>query len=167
MKNELDIFTWDLRPSYYITHPWRWFRELFWNIRAAHNRIHKGYTDTDWMNYDVWFKRIAAQMLREMAMYSHGYPGSEPFDTPEKWSSWLHRMSDQLSKCADEDIGNEYCEPYINSLMSRNHGEENTDEERELHDKYIARFEELQIEKRKLFKETMDELIEHWDCLWD
>lgn len=170
MKNELSVWHWGCGWQYYIKRPWRWLKELWWNIQSAHDRAIKGYCYTDWANLDMWFKQVMSDMLRDMAMHAHGYPGSEPFETPEKWSSWLHRMSDQLRKCIDEDEGNEYYQPFIDSLMKNPQTiltREETEEEKTLRKKYYDRSIEIAKEQKELFNKTMKEIIEHFDCLWD
>lgn len=169
-KNELTVWNWGANGRYYLTHPWKWFKELLYNIQNAHSRMTKGYCSSDWMNFDNWFKQVASDMFRDMAMHSHGYPGSEPFDTPEKWSSWLHRISDQLRDCIDEDQGNEYYQPFIDLLMKNPQTiltREETEEERILRKKYYDRSVEVQKEHKELFEKTMKEIVEHFDCLWD
>ena len=169
-RNYMSVWCWDYPKRYYLTHPWRWFRELGWNIRNAHRRATKGYCDIDWMNFDTWFKHIAPLMLRDMATHGHAYPGSEPFDTPEQWRSWLHRMADQIIKCQDEDYGNEYAKPYLDALMKKNtrlFDFNKTEEDKELFEKYYNRSLEVAKEQKELFKSTMLEMLEHWDCLWD
>lgn len=171
MKDKyLSVWTWPLRPRYYVTHPWHWFRQLWRNMKAAHNRATKGYCSWDWGDLDVWFIHVMPLMLRDMAMKGYAYPGSEPFETPEKWHSWLYRMADQLIYLQNEDNGNEFNKPYMDVLM-KNPAKILTDElsaeAKELRDKYLNRSEEVYLEHNKLFKETMNELIEHWNCLWD
>lgn len=75
MKNKLNVWNWGASGRYYITHPWIWFKELWYNITDAYNRMTKGYCAADWMNFDNWFKQVASDMFRDMAMHSHGYPG--------------------------------------------------------------------------------------------
>lgn len=169
-KNYLNVWNWSYTKRYYLTHPWRWFRELGWNIRSTYQRATKGYTYTDWANFDTWFIHVATGMLRDMALHSHGYPGTEPFETPEKWSSWLHRMADQFEYLQDEDNGNEWYRPYIDHIMDCPKdsilGEE-TPGTAELRKKYSKRAEEVYKDHKQLFQSTMKELLEHWDCLWD
>jgi len=170
LKDYLNVWTWNLPAKYYLKKPWKWFRELKWNIQNAWQRTTKGYCYLDWANFDMWFKEIAPQMLKEMAVHGHGYPGVSPFETPEDWSSWLRHMANQIEKCQDENDGNEYYEPYINSLMKNPKEaltEEETEEKRELREKYYERWLELTNEHKELFKKTMYEILEHWDYLWD
>lgn len=160
------VWYWVYPKRYYLMQPLKWFKELGWNTRNAWDRMTKGYCYTDWANFDMWFKHIAPMMLREMAMHGHG----SHFETPELWKSWLHRMADQITKCQDEDYGNEYYRPYIDSLMKNPQTiltNEETVEEKELREKYYKRSIEVMEEQKKLFKDTMEEMLEHWDCLWE
>lgn len=170
MKDNLNVWTWSYPVKFYLKKPWRWFRELKWNIQNAWQRTTKGYCYIDWANFDMWFKEIAPKMLRDMAMHGRGYPGTHPFEDPENWNSWLHRMADQITTCQDENEGNEYYELYMNCLMKEPQtilAKEETDEEKELREKYYKRWLELTDEHKELFKKTMYEMLEHWDCLWD
>lgn len=162
----LTVWRWS-EASYYFRHPLIWFKDLYYNMHYAHDRMTKGYCYLDKINFEVWFKEIASNMLRDLAMYSHGYPGTPPFETPEKWSSWLHRMADQLAKCVNEDEGNEYYEKYMDLLENFSLDMPESKELKEARENYHRRWDEINKEHKKLFKETMDELIEHWDCLWD
>ena len=167
MKDKyLTVWYWSYPKRYYLIRPWKWFRELGWNIRNAWQRTTKGYCYTDWANFDMWFKHIAPKMLRDMAEHGHGYA----FNTPEEWEAWLKRMAEQIEKCQDEDYGNEYAKPYIDYLMSYPKivlDRERTPEEKELFEKYHKRSLEVMEEQKQLFKETMYEMLEHWECLWD
>lgn len=166
MKSYLNVWSWDYPKRYYLLRPWRWIRELGWNIRSAWDRSTKGYCYLDWANFDIWFKHIAPKMLREIAMHGHGYH----FETPELWNSWLHRIADQIEKCQDEDYGNEYYRPFMDSLMKNPQTiltNKETAEEKELRNKYYKRSIEVMEEQKKLFKDTMKEMLEHWDCLRD
>jgi hypothetical protein len=164
--NQLNAFYTGCSWRYYIRHPFKWVKHIWWGICSAYDRITKGYCDMDWMEFDLWFKRIASAMLRDMAMHGHGYH----FETDEQWTSWLHRMADQLACCVDENCGNEYYRPYIDAIMKNPQKiltAKETEEEKELRKKYYERWIEVQEEQKELFKKTMDELVEHWDCLWD
>jgi len=173
MKNKLSVWTWEANPTWYLKRPWEWFKELCWNIRSAHHRIQKGYCDLDWMNFDHWFITIVPQMLRDIAD-GHGYPGEEPFDTPEKWSAWLNKMADQLDACNEDNENNEYSDEFykiIDDAAKRNNQSiidvEFNEEEKEIKDKWYKRSIELIEERESLFQKTMQELLPHWNRLWD
>jgi hypothetical protein len=170
MKNNMSVWTFPYRTRYYLTHPLKFIGQIKRNVRAAYNRTTKGYCVWDWADLDSWFVTIMPNMLRDMARNGHAYPGSEPFDTPEKWRSWLIRMAEQLEYCQDEDNGNEYAQPYLDELMKNPHHhlfEDKTPAEQELFEKYYNRSIEVMDEHKKLFEDTMKEIIEHWNCLWD
>ena len=168
MKNEMTVWSFPYRKSYYLTHPWKWFGQIKRNLNAAYKRTTKGYCFWDWADLDSWFVTIMPDMLRDMAIHGSAYPGVEPFETPEKWHSWLHRMADQLTTCQDEDNGNEYYKPYIESLTANPKLIKNeTEEMKNLREKYCTRSLEIKKDHDELFKSTMEELVKHWDCLWD
>ena len=136
---DLSVWQWPYRKKYYLTHPWKWISQLFLNIGDAKDRARYGYCRTDWYDFDNWFTTISPMMLREMAEKGNGYPGRPPFDTSEKWHSWLNRMADQLEKCKFDFVN-------LSSTVT---------------------LEEYEVEHDKLVKETFAELAKHWDCLWD
>ena len=165
---------------YYLTHPWKWFKDIWLNLRAGYHRATKGYCYTDLWNMDDWFLAVFPKMLRELAEKHCAYPGVEPFETPEKWEEWLRGIADQLEYCArDSDEDNEYAEAFYNASKERRITSTSTDEtitisyphtDEELHDifiKYRDRSNELEAEKQKLLEEAMGEIAKHFHCLWD
>ena len=164
---------------YYLTHPWKWFEEIWLNLRAAYQRVTKGYCYTDVWNMDDWFLTIFPNMLRELADKHCAYPGVEPFETPEKWEAWLRDMASKLEYCGrDIDEDNEYYEAYFKSYDMRAIMTPSTDqiisiptvseeERKELFKKYSARSQELTNEEQKVLEETMAELGRHFRNLWD
>lgn len=163
MKNDMTVWSFPYRKRYYLTHPLKMFGQIKRNIRAAYDRITKGYCVWDWSDFDSWFITIIPCMLRDMALKGCAYPGVEPFETPEKWHEWLNRMASQLEACQNEDDNNEYYEPYM--AMLDNGLKDN--KIKDIREKYAARNFEILKEHNELFKKTMAEMFEHWDCLWD
>ena len=192
MKSVMSVWTWPYRKSYYLKRPWKWFQELWWNIRNAHDRATKGYCYLDWSKFDSWFLTIAPKMLRHIADDGVGYPGVEPFETHEKWEEWLHQMADKLERCICPELAadgnNEYEKDFLDMMEKarartmaeltddeRQYNEVNhispainfTEEETALKEKYFNRCRELEEERQKLIKETFAELAEHFTRLWD
>ena len=168
------------RKSYYLTHPWKWFKEIWLNLRAGWHRATKGYCYTDLWNMDDWFLTIFPKMLRELADKHCAYPGVKPFDTSEKWERWLKEMAENLEYCAsDPDEENEYDKPFFEMCEERRYSSASSDEmitisytyddeeSKELRDKYFARNKELSDARRKLLEETMAELGLYLRNLWD
>lgn len=167
-KSTLSVWILSMPKRYYLKHPFTWLREVWINIQCAYERATKGYCYMDWANFDAWFKSIAPSMLRELAEYGHGYPGRPPFDDPEAWSVWLKKMADQIEASLDEYTDNEYTEEFLDDLdliSSVRDGE--TEERKELRQKFFKRWDEIREANNELFVKTMKELLEYWRDLWD
>ena len=149
-------------------------------------RMTKGWCYMDVWEFNSWFTEIAPQMLRHMADYGMAYPGGEPFDTPEKWHTWLHNMAIRLEKCGEDPIDitesqNEYAARMdeIMEAASKRWRENNPDkakncsgveftpEEEEIRNKFFKREKEIDEEMRQFIQDTFTELGKHWWCIWD
>lgn len=170
-KSHLSVWYWGATTRYYLRHPLKWFKELFANIRNAHDRITKGYCSIDWYNFDHWFTAVAPEMLRDMADHGFGYPGHDPFETREDWSKWLHKIANQLDRCNEDwcyrNNVNEYQEDYMKIPMRNVISRSFTPEEEELRQKYFMRELDISKENDELIKETLNEMSQYWYDLWD
>ena len=113
--------------KYYICHPWRFFHDLFINIKNFWYRGTKGFAPIDVWNFDDWFCTVVPDTLRYMAKYHAAYPGTELFDTSEKWEKWLYEMADNISNIQCDtwyEINNEYSKAYIKTFEDGLHEEE-------------------------------------------
>ena len=184
-KNPLSVWTFSYRKSYYLTHPWKWFKDLYWNIRNFWHRGRYGYAYVDVWNFCDWYPRVAAEALRYMADHHSGYPGVKPYQTPELWENHLRLLADQLQRCADsQDIcwgeeRNEYSEAFHEAFRNLTYHEEKLDngyirtwhdetpEFLELRDKYFAREKELaETDKRyaeEVYKFLGANIRRYWD----
>ena len=170
------------RKRYYLLHPHVWIKHALSNLKDAWDRATKGYCGLDLWNMDQWLVEILPQMLRQLARDSHGYPGVEPFETPEKWKNWLVDAAARLetSMLKDFDDRNPYLADYMKLLNTctfaltekRDDGSNvvkfhHNQEEEELSKKYFAAekklAEELKVERTKV----LSEIIEYLDFLWD
>ena len=77
------------RWRYYITHPWEFFEDCWLNIKAAYQRITRGFAYRDLFNIDNWFLDIFPEMLKEFRENLHSFPGNSEFPT---FGKWLVRM---------------------------------------------------------------------------
>ena len=162
----LNVFHWAWRTRYYLTRPWKWVKELFSNIRAAWRRATKGYCYIDVWNWDDWFCSVVPQMLRHMADHGHAYPGSEPFDTPEKWHNWLYEMAHRIERLQYDDWmedNNEYSKEYNESFENDWHSER----QEEIRKKYYVRCREIHETRQQVLEDFGKEFFKHFDCLWD
>ena len=166
---------------YFLTHPWKWFKEIWTNIKNGWMRATKGYCYTDVWNIDNWFCEVLPPMLRHMANHGCAHPGVAPFETEEKWHDWLHSMADVIDTIYDEDFWvetkNEYYKewntlwdfhnnkhPNFTETCEYNTSEEHFDLVREL---YYARMKEISEERQELINDTFMEIARAFDYLWD
>lgn len=177
----MNIFEWPMRKRYYIARPWKWVRQLWRNMVEAHQRITKGYCDSDVFNMDSWMLKIMPAMLREMAEKEFSYPGSAPFETPEKWGTWLTGMAERLERLQLpwSDTKNEFEKPYFEgeaALRAASQKSEGgldvtwvtptSEEVEELHQKWLARIKELNEEEKKETIDVFVELATYLRLLW-
>ena len=183
-KNKLSVWTWPYRKSVYICKPWRWFRELWINLTNFIHRGRYGFAYSDVWEFASWWPMVGAAALRYFAENGYGYPGCEPWETPEAWKAHLLKLADDLDWCVDSqdilytDDKNEYKEQMdeINKRCHREEKDENgmwhtwlemTDADKVIRDKYFEREKELieqQTEKRiKIFEEIGRNLPRYWD----
>lgn len=78
--------------------------------KSIKQRMRFGVADCDTWNFDIYLVKIIIRGLRQLADHLTGYPGYEPFDTEEKWRSYLLSLSDKFEmayKYTYEDISKE------------------------------------------------------------
>lgn len=163
---------------YYLTHPWKWFKDLWRNIKDVCMRARYGFTWSDVWNWDHWFLHTTPNMLRYMADRGSAYPGHEPFDTAEKWHDWLHEMADLLETGREDwqDEHNEYYKEYMDKLMDEwqpwkpdengiYHAPAPT--RTILDDKYFARCKELAEQGEANVRRAFENLGKFFFSIWD
>ena len=162
---------------YYLTHPWKWFKDLGRNIADAHMRIRYGFCWSDVWNWDHWFMHTTPQMLRHMADHGSAYPGHPPFENPDDWHDWLHHIADLIESGSEDwqDEHNEYHEEYMEHIMEHWNTWTDADgnvhrkprEQSELDKKYFARSKELAEQGEINVQEALSEIGKHFYDCWD
>ncbi len=137
--SHLKIFTFPFKTSYYFKHPIIFITDFIRNVRWAYQRITKGYCESDLWNMDWWFLEIFPAMLREFINNADGYPGYDPYDTPEKWDDKINAIADVLESLKEENW-------YKDSIVIT---------------------EEEVLKRRKLITDTFKEISYIFDNLWD
>ena len=184
-ENKLSVWTFSYNKRYYLTHPWKWFKDLYWNIRNWIHRANKGFAYIDCWNFCTYYPRVAAEALRYLALHNNAYPGIKPWETMEKWREYLNYLANRLERCADSqdmcfgEDRNEYKDA-LDEIMERTrdwrHDEngnlilshkEFTPEEEEIRKKYWAREEEIRKADQEYNKETYKWLAEDLGHFWD
>lgn len=177
-----NVFSWPYSRNYYLTHPWKWFAQLWKNLKCGWQRATKGYCDYDVWNMDSWMLELLPPMLRELANDPVGaYPGVEPFETPEKWHYWLLKMAVKFLELQDDwtESRNEYDAEYMRLIDEAKVVEKKEDgsvhcnfifkdEEyaKELREKWCSRIKELRDAQNAATVAAFSELAEHFYLLW-
>ena len=156
------VFVYPFSTRYYLTHPWKWVQDFYCNCKAAWHRATRGFAYIDVWNMDTYLAGIVPEMLRYLANNSSGYPGREPWETPEKYSAALLDLASDFELLDYDkylDTNNEYCDEYMDKILEPHH-------EPILH-KFLEREEELgdAYELHKAL--TFQKLSEMWNTLWD
>ena len=165
----LDVFQWPYTTHYYLTHPWKWFSQLWRNIKAAYHRVRYGWCSWDVWDWDSWFCSITPAMLRYMADKGMAYPGGEPFETPEKWHDWLYKMAHVIERLQYDnwlEDQNEYSEDY-NKTFEDEDEEYDSSTKEEIREQYYKRCEEIHKTREQFLKEVFCQLAQGFDALWD
>lgn len=184
-KNPLSVWTFPYRKSYYLTHPWKWFKDLYWNIRNFWHRGRYGYAYIDVWNFCDWYPRVGAEALRYLARHNSGYPATKPWNTMKEWREYLEYMANRLERCANsQDIlfgeeRNEYKEQFDEIMRKTRLIKEDekgntvlshtafTPEEEEIRKKYWEREKEIHDADQAYIEETYKWLAEDLSHFWD
>ena len=144
----IPLYLFSYRKSYYLAHPWKFFKELWIGAKNAYHRMRYGYAYVDAWNMSQSWCEMGANMLLHIAKHGSGYPGSEPFDTPEKWHDHLCDLAAKLK------------------ILCKN-PKNLTADELDLRAKYYAREKEiwrdLQRETEETFTMIGKNLYSYWD----
>ena len=97
--NPLSLWRFAYKPSYYVKHPFKWIKDIYWNFRNFIHRGRYGYAYTDVWNWCSWFPTVGAEALRYLAKHGDSYPSVSPWETPKKWKSYLMEMANNLEWC--------------------------------------------------------------------
>lgn len=166
--NKLNVFNNDYCP-------WRYPSNWIKNIRLfgrqfkwAYQRITKGFCDPDWWDMDTHLKMLIADMLEEMIKRSISYPGTDEFDTPEKWNDYLKTIVAKL-RYSLKDLDNEYDNEYIAILEKEDiiSFKNRTPEEKEITKKYLDKEIDNWKLQEKAQNEALEMLVHCFNQLWD
>lgn len=176
------VFNYSYSKRYYLTHPWKLIKEFFQNCYHGWRRAIYGWTWEDCWNFDSWFCTVIPQLLKHLADYGCGYPG-EPFETPEKWHDWLHKMANTIERLQYDDWmedSNEYSKDYEKTFEDDLYKEEHpngpflttttsygSSTKEEIREQYYKRCEEIHKTRGQVLEDFGKEFFKHFDCLWD
>lgn len=170
------IWHFPLRKSYYLLHPIKLIKQMICNLHNAKMRLKFGFCDYDVWSMDAWFLKVVPPMLRKLADEGMAYPGVEPFETPEKWHSWLYSVADRLESCKEDKQNerNPYYKEYMDLIEEEiekgnflKQDDTLTLQRNKVCNKYFNKMREIEQESHLVLKECFAELAEHFWELWD
>lgn len=86
MKNCFSYSSW----RFYLKKPWEFFEDTWLNLKAAWQRVTRGWADRDTWSLDNYLLEILPEMIEYLAEHTHGYPGEHAgFPTYESWQEFL------------------------------------------------------------------------------
>lgn len=91
------------RPRFYLTRPWKFFQECWWNIKAVWQRATKGHAWRDSAEMDEFLLYIIPSMLRDIAN-GEAYPGNDEFPTYESWQQFCNQLADKFESAQEEKL---------------------------------------------------------------
>lgn len=171
----MNLFKFPMRLRYYLTKPWRFFRELYYSFKYAWQRATKGYSFYDSMDMDDFLLHTIPGMLRDIAN-GDSFPGIEPFETYEKWQDYCNSLADVFESLQEEnwsDEHNEWQEEFDKAFEARHPNPNLTttmdmtkEEADEICKMYFEREKELAEERQKLIEDTFAELGRNLTKMW-
>jgi len=163
------------RLKYYLMKPWKFFKELWQNLHAAYKRATRGYAWRDAAEMSEYMLHLIPAMLRDVAA-AEAYPGTEPFETYEKWQNWCISLAELFESAQEEnwitgrnewekasDIALEVLYPHPNLTTTHEMTEQQAKEVIEL---YWIREKELSEERQNIIKCAYAKMAEYHDYLW-
>lgn len=163
------------RKRYYLLHPWKLIKEIGTNIQAAWHRATRGWAYSDAAEMNEYLLHLIPELLRQIGD-DIAYPGTEPFETLEKWQDWCNGLADLFVSLQEENwsegrnewedkLGEaiEVLYPHPNYTTTNTMTVEDAEDVRKL---YWEREAELAEERRRLIKNAFTELAKYYDYLW-
>lgn len=108
------VRSWSTR--YYLTHPWKIFKDLWHGLKNRIKRSRCGYAWIDLWNLDSYLGTMVPNALEELAERSCGWPEGPDWPTFEDWQKELRvlaklmRLCNRDAICDEEEYNREYAE---------------------------------------------------------
>lgn len=146
---------------YYWKHPHKFLSTFFYNIKMGWQRATKGFCALDSYDLYTWFLKIMPLLLDDFIKTTKSYP---PNMTYEEWIEALTKMQEMFVS-ANEEKKNEYEAEYMN-LFSSSGRFMNTRSNEEVREKWLARENEIELEKQESFYAALELFKEYFYDLW-
>ena len=163
------------RWRYYLKKPWEFFEDCYLNLKAAYQRITRGFAFRDLFSIDSWFVDIIPEMLKEFREHLHSFPGNEEFPTFESWTAYLEEMETHFRNANEnqEVQLNEFEEDYFKYPMGWQKSKNGVNltmvdyAPKDITEKWLAREKEIDEWRHQELEIAMDMFIRNIYHLWD
>lgn len=166
--NSLNVFHKDTyRPWKYPANWWDNVKQFIRNVKYAWQRVTCGYCDRDVWGLCDYYLDIFHFTLRDLALHHYGYPGTEPFDTDDKWKDYLMDISwkfYQANECHNAFPRPMY-EKWAEDIMK--HPEDLLNYQSPYSKEMMEEDAENWYKRKAAFDEAWKMLGEHFWSLWD
>ena len=163
------------RWRHYLTHPWEFFEDCWYNLKAAYQRVTRGFAYRDLFSIDSWFLDIFPEMLKEFRKNLHSYPGDNEFPTFESWVEYLEEMETHFRNANENQKVqlNEWEEDYLKYPMEWQKSKDNVyftlidNTPKDITEKWLAREMEIDAWREEELQKGFSQLIKVFHHLWD
>ena len=163
------------RWRHYLTHPWEFFGDCWYNLKAAYQRMTRGFAYRDLFSIDSWFLDIMPEMLKEFRENLHSYPGNSEFPTFESWTAYLEEMETHFRNANENQKVqlNEWEEDYLKYPMEWQKSKDSvyltlTDNTpKDITEKWLAREMEIDAWREEELQKAWTMFIKVFHHLWD
>lgn len=163
------------RWRYYLTHPWEFFEDCWYNLKAAYQRVTRGFAYRDLFSIDSWFLDIIPEMLKEFRENLHSYPGDNEFPTFESWVTYLEEMETHFRNANENQKVqlNEWEEDYLKYPMEWQKSKDDIyltmidNTPKDITEKWLAREKEIDAWREEELQKGFSQFIKVFHHLWD
>lgn len=169
--------SWSTR--HYLTHPWKFFKDIHIYIKNFIHRAIYGYAWVDLWNMDCYLNQLIPNMLEQLADRSHGWPQGPEWPEFEDWTKELHVIAElwrltAVDPLADKDEIEYHFASYRDEvpLEPIKHLPQYTqylltDEEKAAIDGETEDWKRVAKEIEILQKKVFTRIASFWGTLWD
>ena len=171
MKKNLTVFTKAPCEKWNIAYKIKWF---FVSLKCAYQRAIRGYCYRDLWNLDHFYTQLFSDSLMDFKENLHGAP-AEFFDSNSdneiiRWENYIEEMATHFYNSIEENEvqKNEFEEEFhrLHPTIFMKEDEE-TEEQKEVYNKWLARQIEINNWRRAELNKGLDMLKENFESLWD
>lgn len=179
-EKPITICLFSYRPSYYLTHPHLFIKDLWIGAKNLWHRARYGFAYIDVWNMCDYIPELMGNMCEYLAEYHSAYPNGW---TPQEWEEHLRYMSMRFRRhgihMRDTDERNEFQKAFneMCARIAQRHvdecgnviwsSKEMTEEDKIIKNKYLAREKEIVEADDEYDRETFEMFGKDLNLYWD